>query len=127
MAQFVKRAYLEVDGVRLDCEEIGYELQVDGKDRVKLMHPSDFPQGHSGGNITADITATVAQRYGSPVDLRQLLVDRAEFSAVVEEDDGRVISFAECQLASCRVSARSGDKLSLDVSIEALRVAIDAP
>ncbi len=127
MAQFVTRAFIEKDGTRLDAEEIGYELTIDGKDRVKTMHASNFAQGHSGGVKMADITATIAQRFGAPVDLRQVWLNEEDFTTVVEEEDGRVLTFAECRLSSVRVAARSGDKLTLDVTIEALRVAIDAP
>ncbi len=110
-----------------DCEEIGYDLIVDGKDRVKTMHASGWSQGHVGGLKMADISATVRQPVGSPIDLRKVWLDEQVFAATIEEDDGTVISFAECQIASIGGKTSSGPGLTMDVKIEALRVSIDRP
>jgi hypothetical protein len=124
--EYVARAYLTIDGTEIDCKSITNKLGLDGHDVVKTMNRRNRAKGFKSGVPTFELSAEVpVPEGGLGVDFHDLLISKKIFTATTEYNDGRSLSYYDCQVHSLEWDAKHGDDVTAKLDIRALDAASD--
>jgi hypothetical protein len=115
----IDRAYLEIDGVQLSCEDIDIKFD-DGTQWVEAMTRDNLPLGVVRGNQKAEVSATVAMREDEEddIDLIDLYEKKTNVAVSVEFQNGRTISFGKGVVSAPNPSSKHGDKATYKVDLK---------
>jgi len=115
----IDRAYLEIDGVQLSCEDIDIKF-VDGTQWVEAMTRDNLPLGVVRGNQKAEVTASIAMREdeADDIDLVDIWEKGTNVAVSIEFQNGRTISFGKGVISAPNPSGKHGDKATWKVDLK---------
>lgn len=118
MADYIDRAYLEIDGRTIDCSSLE-ESTTDGTAPVPTMNAQNRSKGYTGGVPEYRFTATVPiPEGGLPVNFDRLKRRKTRFGAVILEESGDRIVFVDCRIAD--VSRKYAQGEASEYSLECM-------
>lgn len=118
--EFVDRAYLDIDGTTLECTEISVKDSID-LEAVKTMNPLNRGVGWMSGIPEYEITCTVPLPLGGhPVNFREIMRDKIEFTIVVLYVGGKSITYLRCRISDLEQGSEQGGRTDTKLTIKAL-------
>lgn len=118
-SQYVSRAFMEINGVELEFDEIEYELNKN-TERVNNMNRENRTKGFIRPIPEISITGTISLPQGGlALDLDALALSNSEFPVSILYDDGKARTFTDCTLDRVSVKSAHGEKTEYSIEIMA--------